>query len=176
MGADETIATERLLLRRFQAADAAMLHGIMADAEAMRFWSTPPHQRLEQTEAWLEATMAAVASGLADEFAVCLAATLVGKAGLWRDNELGLIFAPSVWGRGYAREAAAAVLARADAQGRPSVVAEADPRNARVLRLLDRLGFHETGRAARTFCLDGEWSDSVFLARPRPSIPSPAVA
>ena len=41
--------------------------------------------------------------------------------------------------------------------------AAVDPRNHRCLALLTQLGFKETGRAERTFCIGGEWSDSVYL-------------
>ncbi len=163
----DTIATARLLLRRFEPADAPAMHAILADPEAMRFWSTASHERLEQTEAWVEQTVAAGLAGRSDEFAVLAGGRLVGKTGLWRDHEIGMIFAPSVWGQGVAREATSAVLARADARGLPRVVADADPRNLRVLRLLGALGFVETGRAEKTFCLDGVWADSVYLARDR---------
>jgi ribosomal-protein-alanine N-acetyltransferase len=53
----------------------------------------------------------------------------------------------------------------------PELTADVDPRNGASLRLLEKLGFHETGRAERTFFLYGDWADSVYLARPRP--PSP---
>ena len=161
----ETIDTARLVLRRFVATDAAAMHAVLADPEAMRFWSTRPHASLAESEAWVAGTMASVAAGRADEFAVLLDGRLIGKVGLWQADEIGLIFAPEVWGRGFAREAAAALLARADAAGRPRVTADVDPGNARVLRLLTGLGFTETGRAARTFCLDDQWADSIYLAR-----------
>ena len=165
----DAIATERLLLRRFRPADAPAMHAILSDPAAMRFWSTPPHAALAQTLDWLARSIAAAEAGEADEFAVLFEGKVVGKTGLWRGNEIGLIFAPAVWGRGIAREATAAVLARADRRGLERVVADADPRNARVLRLLSGLGFVETGRAAHTVCVAGAWSDSVFLGRIRPS-------
>ena len=50
--ADE-IRTERLLLRRARGDDAAAMHAIMSDAKAMRYWSTPPHRDLAETERWM---------------------------------------------------------------------------------------------------------------------------
>jgi len=56
--------------------------------------------------------------------------------------EMGWIFAPHAHGRGYAREAAAAALAWADATLGPSeIVAIIDPANARSIRVAERLGF-----------------------------------
>src|SRR5579871_1231547 len=114
----DMIATERLVLRRFRAEDASAFHEIMSNAKAMRYWSTPPHGCLAETERWIAATIEAVRSGRGDDFVVVHDGKIIGKAGLWADNELGMIFAPSVWGQGYAREAVAAVIARAFGRGR----------------------------------------------------------
>ena len=67
-------------------------------------------------------------------------------------------------------EAMAAVVAHVFAT-RPDVdalTADVDPRNERSLRLLEKLGFERTGFAKRTFCLAGEWADSVYLTLKRP--------
>ena len=67
-------------------------------------------------------------------------------------------------GRGYAGEALALVLDRAfDVHGLAKVEADVDPRNIASLRLLNRLGFRETGRKRRTWFVGGKWCDSVYL-------------
>jgi RimJ/RimL family protein N-acetyltransferase len=43
------------------------------------------------------------------------------------------------------------------------IEADVDPRNERSLRRLDRLGFFETGRKARTWRIGETWCDSVYL-------------
>jgi len=45
-----------------------------------------------------------------------------------------------------------------------AITADVDPRNEASLRLLGRLGFIETGRATATYEIEGEISDSVYLA------------
>jgi len=159
----EIITTQRLTLRRFRAEDAAAFHAILSDAEAMRYWSTPPHLSLAETERWIARTIEAVGSGKADDFVVTHAGEVVGKAGLWSGNELGMIFASGVWGRGYASEAVSAVIARAFARGLGSIKADVDPRNAKSLRLLRKLGFVETGSAECTLLIGEEWVDSVYF-------------
>lgn len=154
----------RIRLRPFEEADAGALHPIFADPRAMRFWSTPPHTDLEQTRAFVRATMAATAQGRGDDQVVVVDGQVIGKAGLWDGEEIGFILAPEVWGRGLAREAVAAVIERARARGLPRITADVDPRNAASLRLLTSLGFVETGRAARTLQVGGQWADSVYLA------------
>ena len=157
--------TPRLTLRRPRPADAPAMHAILSDPTAMRYWSTLPHAELAQSEAWVAATIAAIESGACDDFFVEREGELIGKAGLWNGDEIGFLFHPSVWGQGYAREALGAVIAHAFASGgRTQIRADVDPRNERCLRLLTSLGFRETGRAERTFCIGGEWSDSVYLA------------
>ena len=50
----------------------------------------------------------------------------------------------------------------------PQLTAEADPRNAASVGILESLGFRQTGEARHTFCINGEWSDSVYFALTRP--------
>ena len=165
MAEANTVQTARLLLRRFEPGDLAAMHAILSDPEAMRYWSTPPHAALSETQEWLDETAQAVAAGQSDDFAVTLDGVVIGKAGLWRANEIGMIFARSVWGSGLAHEALAAVIDRAVRSGVDPIVAEVDPSNQRSLRRLEALGFVRTGSAERTFCIDGVWSGSVYLAR-----------
>lgn len=158
------IETQRLTLRRMTPADAQPLHAIMRDGETMRFWSTLPHADLGQTAAFVAETVAAVAAGTADDFAVTRAGVVIGKAGLWQGNELGILIARPHWGQGFASEAARAVIGRAFARGRDAVVADVDPRNTGCLRMLGRLGFRETGEAKATYLLGQDWVDSVYLS------------
>jgi RimJ/RimL family protein N-acetyltransferase len=165
----ETITTARLVLRRFRAEDAQAFHRILSDPAAMSYWSTPPHRTYAETEAWIAKTIAAVATGEADDFIALHEGQIVGKAGLWSGNEIGMIFASGCWGRGFASEAVAAIIARAFARGLPSIRADVDPRNERSLKLLGRLGFLETGRAKRTLQVGDEWVDSVYLELKAPA-------
>jgi RimJ/RimL family protein N-acetyltransferase len=157
------LRTDRLRLRPPVPSDLARMHAILSDLRATAYWSTPPHESLDQSEAFL-AGMIGGAPPEAEEFVVEHEDVLIGKVGLWRFPEIGFIFDPAWWGRGFATEAARAVLDRAFAVHRlPAVEADVDPRNAASLRLLERIGFRETGRAERTLLVDGVWCDSVYL-------------
>lgn len=163
------LRTQRLVLRRPRSDDVAAMHAILRDPLAMRYWSTLPHAEVAETEAWVAKTIDAINAGECDDFFVEQDGLLIGKAGLWNRNEIGFLFSPAVWGKGYAREALQAVIGRAFRdRGHTEIRAEADPRNERCLRLLARLGFRETGRAERTFHIGGEWSDSVYLTLAKP--------
>lgn len=168
------IRTERLLLRPAREADLDAIHRVLSDLRAMRYWSTPPHASIEQTRDWLAATIA-IDPSVGEDFVVEHDGRLIGKAGLYRFPEAGFIFHPDVWGRGFAAETLGAVIARAFAvHGLDRVEADVDPRNAASLRLLARLGFEETARAARTWLVGGEWCDSVYLRLGREGWPKRA--
>jgi len=163
------LVTERLRLRRAKSGDLAALHEILSDPAAMRFWSSPPHRDLEQTRAWL-AAMIGDGPPLSDDFVIDHEGCVIGKAGCWRLPEIGFILHPRCWGRGLAAEACRAVVAHVFATyDLPAITADVDPRNQASLGLLARLGFLETGRATATYEIEGELSDSVYLALPRPA-------
>jgi RimJ/RimL family protein N-acetyltransferase len=161
------LITPRLKLRRATPGDVEALYEILSDPAAMRFWSTAPHRDLAQTQAWL-ADMIADGPPQSDDFVVEQDGRAIGKAGCWKLPEIGYILHPRCWGQGLAAEACGAVIAHVFATyDLPAITAEVDPRNEASLRLLARLGFVETGRASGTFEIEGEISDSVYLALSR---------
>ena len=163
------IRTRRLLLRPAREGDLEPLHQIMSDPRAMQYWSTPPHDDIAQTSAFLKAMIAAPADS-SEDHVIEYAGRMVGKAGCWRLAELGVILHPDVWGIGLAAEALRAILPRVFEKFPQvsEITADVDPRNQASLHLLAALGFVETGRAARTFQIGDAWVDSVYLALPRP--------
>lgn len=163
----DTIRTERLLLRRARRGDLEPLHAMMSDPETMRYWSTPPHADLETTRAWLEGMIGAPRES-SDDFIVERDGEVLGKLGAWRLPEVGYLIGRPHWGRGYATEALTAFAAHAFAHRTDHLTADVDPRNAASLALLARVGFRETGRAARTWCVGGEWCDSIYLRLDHP--------
>ena len=166
MGAQ--LRTERLLLRPALPADAEALHAIFVQPDAMAYWSRPPHTDMAETRNWLDG-MIAIPPDQGEDFIITLDGKVIGKAGLWRFPEIGFILDPACWGRGFAREALEAVVKRAFAVHRlPHITADVDPRNDRSLALLARLGFHEIGRAARTWQVGEVWCDSVYLRLDEP--------
>jgi RimJ/RimL family protein N-acetyltransferase len=163
----ERIVTERLVLRRARADDLEAMHAVLSDPAAMLHWSTPPHADLAQTREWLD-SMISDSPTERDDYVVEYEGRVVGKAGCWRVPEIGFILHPSVWRRGIAREALAALIPRLfDRFPVPAIRADVDPRNLPCLALLRSLGFTETGRAAGTWLVGEEYCDSIYLALPR---------
>jgi RimJ/RimL family protein N-acetyltransferase len=157
----DEIRTERLVLRRAKAEDAGPMHRILSDAVAMRFWSTLPHQSMAETEAWI-ASMIEAPPGESDDFIVESYGKVLGKVGAWRLPEIGFLFDPAIWGRGYAFEALTGFIGRRRALGPGELTADADPRNLASRKLLEKAGFEETGHAANTWLIGGVWHDSIY--------------
>ncbi len=139
------------------------LFQIFSDPEAMRYWSTLPHQRLEQTEDYVRKTIEATQKGEGDDFVIVYKGEVVGKAGLWNNREIGFFLSPGLWGQGLGSEAVRAVMEHAKEKGVEKILADVDPRNERSLSLLKKRGFVEIGRAQKTIQVGDEWVDSVYL-------------
>ena len=162
-----TLRTRRLVLRPAREDDLDAFHSVLSDPRATRYWSTPPHETRDQTEAWLKAMIRSPAD-LAADFVVELDGRAVGKAGFYRLPEIGFILHPDVWGNGYAREAVAAVIDHVfEERGQTELTADVDPRNAASIRVLERAGFRQTGAAERTFQIGDAWVDSLFYGLDR---------
>ncbi len=141
----DVLRTARLTLRRVALSDVPAMHAIFSDAEAMQYWSRLPHTDIAETEDWVVKTIAAVEAGEADDFVVVHDGALVGRVGIWQGNELGLIFARSVWGTGIAREATEALIERSRLRGMTAIMADIDPCNLRVARFLAETGLPQNG-------------------------------
>ncbi|WP_426051506.1 GNAT family N-acetyltransferase [Brevundimonas sp. SL161] len=57
------ITTSRLRLRSARPEALNAIHAVLSHREAMRWWSTPPHDDIEQSRAWLDAMIANTAAG-----------------------------------------------------------------------------------------------------------------
>ncbi len=164
----DRIVTERLILRRARQDDLEAMHSVLSNSLATLYWSTLPHDSLDQSREWLGNMIAS--DPQRDDFIVEHEGRVIGKAGCYRLPEIGYILHPELWGRGLATEALRAVIAHVfEHHPVPALTADVDPRNERSIRLLERLGFAITGRAAKTYQLGEEWCDSVYYALPRPA-------
>lgn len=156
-----TLTTERLVLRQIRADDAQALHGALADPALMTYWSSAPHDRLEQTEAYV-ASNAEISDGF-----LCWAITLSRDKALgWvvliekrkAVYEIGYILHRDHWGRGFAREAVSSVIAHGfGAMGARRIFADVDPDNTPSIQLLEACGFQREGH------LRGEWETHIGI-------------
>lgn len=157
------IVTDRLILRRARIEDLDDVHAMLSHPAAMRYWATPEHATLQESRDWLQAMVGAGAES--DDFLIEHQGRVIGKAGAWKLPEIGYLLHPDHWGKGLATEALTAVIAHLfAAHPVADLIAEVDPRNLASLRVLQKLGFIETGRAERTMQWRDEWCDSIYLA------------
>jgi RimJ/RimL family protein N-acetyltransferase len=158
----DEIRTERLVLRRARYEDAVPMHRIMSDPVAMRYWSTPPHRTFDETERWV-ASMVEADPSVGDDFLVTLEGDVIGKLGAWKLPEFGFLLDPAHWGKGYASEAMVAFIEHRRSLGATELTADVDPRNLSSIRLLERHGFVEIGRATGTWQVGDELCDSIYF-------------
>jgi [ribosomal protein S5]-alanine N-acetyltransferase len=158
------LRTPRLLLRRARPDDLAGLHAVLSDERAMTYWSSGPHETIEQTREWLNGMIASTPEE-SDDFVITYEGETIGKIGAYRLPDFGYILAPRHWGLGLASEAMVAFLdhafSRADID---KLTADVDPRNEASLQLLKRHGFIETGRGSGTWNTHIGLCDSIYFA------------
>ena len=160
------ILTPRLKLRTAHADDLEAMHAVLSDPRATRWWSTPPHETLDQTRTWLDSM---IANGPDQpDFVIERDGVVIGKAGFWQLPEVGYILHPDHWGQGIAGEAVGTAIDHVFATCEiDDLIADVDPENAASIRLLEKLGFVRTGFAERTWHIAGEWKDSLYYGLSR---------
>ena len=166
-----TLKTKRLILRAAKQSDLMDLHAIFSDRRAMRYWSTPPHDSPERTQENLDRLIASAEQQLT-YFVIEMDGRVIGTAGMHMDDEVGFLLHPDYWRQGIISKAMNAINPYLfEITDHAQLTADADPRNTASVGLLKSLGFEETHRAKNTFCVNGEWSDSVYFALPRQTRP-----
>ena len=145
----QTLTTPRLVIRPLEESDLRAFHLICGDEAAMQFMGDGKPLLLEGTQKWIAVSQQNYMLHSRGCMAVIERATnaFIGFCGLVKgDNEhIELIYAftPQVWGRGYAAEAGAAMVA----YGRefiPEIIATVYPENTASLRVLEKVGFRQT--------------------------------
>ncbi|MEU4508398.1 GNAT family N-acetyltransferase [Nonomuraea wenchangensis] len=148
----EPIRTERLVLREPEARDRTTFVELLASPEVHTYLGGPrPREELERE-------MPEVPERRPGSFVVELDGAMIGQILLRRATghrrpaavgkaDLGYLFLPKAWGRGYATEACAAALGWLDGvlPGEP-VVLTTQSANVGSMRLAARLGFTEVER------------------------------
>ena len=168
------IETERLLIRRFDLDDAVFILELLNEPGWLRFIGDKGIRTLEGARQYIE--RGPMASYEAHGFGLSMVALkesglAAGMAGLIRregleDVDVGFAFLERHMGRGYAREAAEAVVAQGwDSFGLPRIVAITTPDNLRSIQLLEAIGF----RFERQFQMPDDDEDLNLYAKERPA-------
>lgn len=157
----QILHTERLTLRPCTLADLDAVHELWTDPDIRRFLfddRTLSRQEASDFLAASDESFAQQGYGLwlfferSGDAAGGQSSTIAGFSGLMAvpDQPPSAVFGtrPQLWGRGYATESTAAVLRYVfDELGLEQVVADVDEPNTASIRVLERLGMVQTGRA-----------------------------
>ncbi len=145
----KVLETDRLVLRRLDAADAPFILELLNDPDWLRFIGDKGVRNLEDARTYIRTGPADMYARLGHGlYLVELkdGGTPIGLCGLIKretldDVDIGFAFLPQYRARGYAREAAAATLVHArDSLGLKRIVAITAPDNQASARLLERIG------------------------------------
>jgi len=170
----ESIETKRLVLRDFRIDDWKAVHEYAADRRAVERMPWGPNSA-DQTIEFVR--KAIEESGRPNrktfELAIILREEdrLIGGTGLRvsgtenRDAGLGYIVNPAFWKKGYASEAAAAMVEFGFRQrGLHRIWAMCDPDNAASARVLEKIGMIGEGRLRQNLWRKGDWRDSFLYS------------
>jgi RimJ/RimL family protein N-acetyltransferase len=144
------IETERLILRPFTPADAEFILALLNEPSFVRYIGDKKVRDLEAARQYI--LNGPVASYERNGFGLCLVELReshgpIGMCGLLKREELpqpdiGFAFLPAYWNKGFAFEAAAAVLQDASERLRlERILAITSLDNEASIKLLQRLGF-----------------------------------
>lgn len=169
------VTTPRLRLRPLGPDDTDALLAYRSLPEVCRYVPFEPMDRAGVTAnlagRWARHEITTDGAGILLGAELTETGRVVGDVNLWfqsaehRSGEIGWMLDPAHSGRGYATEAAHAVLHLAfDQLGLHRVVARVDARNDASLRLADRLGMRREAYLVENEWFKGEWSDEVDFA------------
>jgi RimJ/RimL family protein N-acetyltransferase len=168
------IETGRLRLRSLVPEDLGALHATRSREDVVRWLYWGPRTEAEVRE-WLHGQIARARD--TPETGVVLAVDLIATGEMighvslsvevpaQRQGEIGFIFHPAHRGRGYATEAARAVLTFAfEAYDLHRVCGRLEARNAASARVLERLGMRREAHLVENEWVKDEWQSELVYA------------
>jgi RimJ/RimL family protein N-acetyltransferase len=164
-----TLHTARLRLRPFTLADADVIYTLQSDAYVLRYWDSAPWQDRLRAERFLatckqleeEGTGVRLAIDRADDGAFIGWCCVNGWNPDYRSASLGYCFDATAWGKGFATEAAGALLEWAfRTLDLNRVEGKSDTRNVGSSRVLQKLGFVLEGTLREDCIVEGVVSDT----------------
>ena len=164
----EPLETPRLILRRIATADGPAIHRYMSDPIVTRWL---PEGCLDEAQAQAFAERNAGRHARAVAVVERPSGQLIGHMPFhpWfgrATHEIGWVIAPERQGRGYATEAAKALLEHAFRKlGCHRVIATCQPENTASWRVMEKLGMRREAHFRQGLYREtGEWWDEYFYA------------
>ena len=184
-----TLTTDRLILRELVNADAKALVDVFGDPDVVAFTEWETFTEVDQAErliGWasrgaqeVPRTVFAFAISLpSDDGHPSRGGTLIGVSTLivrdtgCRDAALGFLLGRSQWGRGFATEAARALVAYGFKHlGLHRIHALSRPANTASARVLEKLGMRREAHLRRNLWQKNAWHDTVVHAVATDALP-----
>jgi len=173
MNKEHTICTQRLVLRPVRLSDMDEEHRLCSDPEINRYMRLMPHRTLAETQNRIGSAVRSWQSGAPEkcEFAIELDGRFIGDITLYFDDDrqsagLGWMLFAQFWGKGYATEAAGALVCYArERWGVRTLHASCDAENTASFRVMEKLGMRLVSRTpGRKNRLSDRESDEVTYA------------
>jgi RimJ/RimL family protein N-acetyltransferase len=171
----EPIDTERLILRLQTEADVDAVFSWQSRADVCRYLLYEPRDRATVAAKLAEDSRHFRLAGNGDYLQLAVErrsdARMIGQMYFTVDNaeystlEIGWVFHPDVAGKGYAAEAARALLALGfETMGAHRIIASLTPENTASVRLCLRLGMREEAHFVEDMYIKGRWEDTGVYA------------
>jgi RimJ/RimL family protein N-acetyltransferase len=172
---DWPVETNRLTLRPFVEGDLDAVHAMRSDPGVVRYLYGEVQSR-DETRTSLEQKIAAPAWGQEGDWLSAAAVEresglIVGDMALhWvserdRTAEIGFVFDPGHQGKGFATEAAGALIDWVfEEAGFHRVIGRAEARNAASARVLEKLGMRLEAHLVENEWVKGEWQSELVYA------------
>lgn len=172
---DYPLRTERLVLRPFTRGDVDAVYGYRRREDVARYLfdvalsreecALAVQQRIAQVAFEAEDDKIVLGAELADTGILIGEVSLIWRSVDARQGEIGWIFDPDYQGRGYATEAARAMLDLAFGPGDiHRVSARCDARNEPSWRLMERLGMRREAHFREHAIFKGRWDEEFIYA------------
>lgn len=169
------IETERLRLRPFSRGDVDAVFAYRQREDVARYLFDEPMSREACAEAvqlrtgqtaWQnEGDKILLAVERKADHAMLGEISLIWRSEPARQGELGYIFHPDHHGKGYATEAALALMRVGfEAAGLHRIYARCDARNAASYRLMERLGMRREAHFREHLLVKGTWDEELIYA------------
>lgn len=173
------LVTSRLLLREFSDSDHDAVHRYAGDTEVTRYMDWGPNSPAD-TAAFLSVVQSEASAGVRSAYTLAIVVRtndeLIGAVHLGetssrhRRGEMGYVLARAHWHKGYATEAAAAILRFGfDSVGLHKIAATCDPENVGSARVLEKIGMQLEGYLRQHLLIRGQWRDRLAFAALAPT-------
>lgn len=168
------IVTERLLLREFVIDDWPAIHAYQSDPRYLRFYHWT-NRTPDEVRAFVQMFVDAQQAQPRRTYQLAITrgddGRLIGNCGIRlrslqsREADIGYELAPDHWGRGYATEAARALLRYGFAErGLHRIVANCVAENVGSARVLEKIGMQREGRLREHEWFKDRWWDTLLYA------------